>query len=253
MSKLVTRKQWGARDPRHVTKLPRNPKGFGVHYNGPALGLSDCNDGVDCAEAVRGTQNYHMDQKGWSDIAYSFLVCPSCGRVYQGRSWDVRTAANGTNRGNDNWHAVMVLIGDDEPITDAAKYGVLWLQRKHAQRYNTDRLKPHRRFKSTACPGKPTTDWLKEGAPRPDEEEEHMPSKEEIADETIKRLLRSEVHGKPFSNRLHDADVASRQAIRELRKRDYERDVTLLRRFGRAAAAKLGIKTKHEPPEEVEV
>lgn len=254
MTDLVTREEWGARKPRHVTQLPRHPKGFGVHYNGPELNLTGgCAEGRRCANAVRATQNYHMDTKGWSDIAYSFLVCPSCGRIYEGRSWGVRTAANGTNRANNRWHAVMVLIGGDEPITDAAKRSVLYLREAHEDRYGTRRLKPHRRFKSTACPGKPTTDWLKAGAPRPEEEEAHMPSKEEVADEVVKRLLRAEVHGKPFANRLHDADVAARQASRALRKRDFARDVKVVRRAVRAIASKVGVKTKHKPPDQVEV
>ena len=33
---------------------------------------------------VRGTQNYHMDSLGWSDIGYNYLIGDD-GRIYEGR------------------------------------------------------------------------------------------------------------------------------------------------------------------------
>lgn len=165
---IVTRAEWGARDPRSRPAFPGQSKGLGVHYNGPALGLvGGCRDGRDCADAVRGTQAFHMDTRGWADIAYNWLVCASCGRVYEGRGWDVRSAANGTRRGNDRFHAVMILIGQGEPITDEAKAAVIAVQRRHRRRYGTHRLRAHGSFKPTRCPGTATKRWLRRGAPKP--------------------------------------------------------------------------------------
>lgn len=71
----------------------------------------------DYAGVVRAIQRYRMDTRGWADIAYNFLVCPH-GVVYEGRGFGVRSAANGTNAGNTNYHAVCVLRHD---ATEQAK------------------------------------------------------------------------------------------------------------------------------------
>ena len=36
---------------------------------------------------MKGIQNYHMNNRHWSDIGYSFLVGED-GKIYEGRGWD---------------------------------------------------------------------------------------------------------------------------------------------------------------------
>lgn len=190
MTTWVSRHDWGARQPRHRPDLPRHPKGVACHYNGPPMGLTDgCDDGHRCAEQVRAIQRYHMDEHDWADIASNFLVCPACERIYEGRGWDVRSAAQGTTAGNDAWHATTSLHGEGEPLTDAAKRAVLAIRDAHQRRYDTDRLRPHSSFKQTACPGGPFRRWIGNGAPEPgtDSEEDGMadltPPKQIVKDE----------------------------------------------------------------------
>jgi hypothetical protein len=65
--KLVSRKQWGARPPKAVTPL-RPSRGVVVHYS--ASDADEQSNHRNCARRVRSIQRYHMDTKGWNDIAY---------------------------------------------------------------------------------------------------------------------------------------------------------------------------------------
>jgi N-acetylmuramoyl-L-alanine amidase len=156
MKGLVYRRTWGARSPVCKTPLKRSEvRGLAVHYS--ASNADEQADHANCASRVRGIQNYHMDAKGWCDIAYNFVVCKH-GSIYQGRGWYNRSAAQGTNSGNDGYIAVCFL-GDDtagrDDVTDAgraafkrvfARYKVWYVGRPRE-------IRPHSDFTSTQCPG----------------------------------------------------------------------------------------------------
>ena len=40
---------------------------------------------------VRAVERFHIQERGWLAIGYSFLIMPS-GRIYEGRGWSVRGA-----------------------------------------------------------------------------------------------------------------------------------------------------------------
>jgi hypothetical protein len=91
--RLVTRQQWGARPPRSIVPLPGSAIDTTVfHYSG--ADADEQADHAKCAGRVRGIQRFHMDTRGWLDIAYSFLVCVH-GYVFAARGYGVRTAATG--------------------------------------------------------------------------------------------------------------------------------------------------------------
>lgn len=145
--RFIPRRVWGARPPRSVT--PFDPDfGDTVHYEGVNLGVFAH---TTCASKVRGIQNFHMDAKGWVDVAYSDLGCPH-GYVFEGRGPLVRTAANGTNEGNASAHATCALLGPDDAVTDE----LLWAMAVSAARLNRaaglQRVNGHRDWKPTACP-----------------------------------------------------------------------------------------------------
>lgn len=112
-----------------------------------------------CAGKVRSIQNYHMDTKGWADIAYSFLVCPH-GDVFEGRGWGVRTAANGTAKGNDWYHAVCYLGGTGDPFTAEAQRAIVWLVNEGRRIYGGQEVRAHAYFRPTECPGETIRQWL---------------------------------------------------------------------------------------------
>ncbi|XP_060606482.1 peptidoglycan-recognition protein SC2-like [Ruditapes philippinarum] len=79
---IISRSQWGARNPKHVTAMHVPVHEFFIHHTESP----SCSSQSECSARVRGIQNYHMDSRGWSDIGYSFLVGED-GNVYEGRGW----------------------------------------------------------------------------------------------------------------------------------------------------------------------
>lgn len=164
--KLVSRKEWGARSARYVSKGDLNSASTG-HWNGPKItvGGSEVWDHTKCAGLVRGIQNFHMDGRGWSDIAYNFVECPH-GYTFEGRGINVINGANGTNAGNRSSHAVMCLAGEGNPFTDNEKVGF-----KDCVKYISDlsdapnQAIGHRDHKSTECPGDSRYRWIHDGMP----------------------------------------------------------------------------------------
>ena len=154
---LITRAEWGARRPAGSIGTIA-PEGITVHYNGPAFGGFPWDHGR-CAQLVRGTQAFHLDGRGWADIAYTACVCPH-GFVFEGRGTRQRTAAQGTNAGNARSLALMFLIGEGEPLTDEARAVAVWWANEIAR---LPLRWAHRDWHSTACPGTPLTAWTRSG------------------------------------------------------------------------------------------
>jgi hypothetical protein len=155
--KLVTRAAWGARKPRSVTPLdPDDFKGAAVHYT--AMDADRVWDHHDCASRVRGVQRFHMDTRGWQDIAYNFLVCQH-GYVFEGRGWGVRSA--GQTWGNDSHVAVCFLGGDTarDDVTPAGRDALGEILRAIG-----GEVRPHSYFSATPCPGDELRGYIETGA-----------------------------------------------------------------------------------------
>ncbi len=154
---FMSRDSWGARSASTSTNI--TPVGVAVHWEGPHMGTPDHSE---CGDLVRGFQRFHMDSRGWADIAYSAVVCPH-GWVIEGRGRGRRTAANGTNDGNQRFYAVCYLGGEGDPLTDAGKVGILdaieWL--------GGGEVIGHRDVTATACPGEELYAWVLAGVPSP--------------------------------------------------------------------------------------
>lgn len=167
---LVPRDEWGAKKPRGITKLTR-VKGMAVHYSSALRERKE--DHSLCDEVVRSIQLSHMSPsvsdptKPWADIAYNFLVCWH-GWTFEGRGWGVRSAANGTNYGNDNYFAVCFLGGDEanrDDVTDAGRRAIWEVIQECGRRYTNNAVVGHRDLKATTCPGEELYTWIKAGCP----------------------------------------------------------------------------------------
>lgn len=150
----ITRSEWEARPPKS-TRAISTPKGIAVHYTADPSPVFHHS----CAHVVSAIQDYHMDIKGWVDIAYSWIVCPH-GFIYEGRSWGIRTAAQGTTFGNDYYHAVCWLGGPNDIPSGVALDSISVVIREAP---GTE-VRPHSWFKITGCPGDFLRNWIdKEG------------------------------------------------------------------------------------------
>lgn len=146
MVDIVTRAEWGARSPDGVTRIATPTPRLWVHHTaGSERG----------AAGMRSIQAYHMDTKGWRDIAYSFVVDVD-GTVYEGRGAGV--AGGHTEGDNSSSHAICVM-GNYENVhpTTAALASVVALARHgRDRRWWVPTLGGHRDAPgaTTACPGR---------------------------------------------------------------------------------------------------
>jgi hypothetical protein len=173
---LLSRAEIGLRAPRSRTirRLGEDT----AHYGGPspwsgvdrssAARFYATADHARCATIWRAYQAFHMDTRGWQDIAYSSGVCPH-GTRYQGRDKDVRTAAQGTTAGNDASHATCYIAGEGDPLTPQAKAAF----RDESVRLRGLR-KGHRDWKPTACPGTELYRWVHSAQTVPQEDDLDM-------------------------------------------------------------------------------
>lgn len=143
---IVTRKEWGARPPRRRHNIPTPTRDLVEHHT-----VGDYRG----AAGIRAIQDFHMDGRGWSDIAYSFVVDRRTLKVYEGRGFGI---AGGHTKGhNTTSHAICVTGNFDlyQP-TDALLRRIAELvQLGYRLSKWPDRLTGgHRDFGSTACPGK---------------------------------------------------------------------------------------------------
>lgn len=147
---FVTREQWGARRPESVSRnVDPSRGGIAFHHGGEGLPPSSH---TGCYERVRDWQAFHMDTRGWVDIAYTVLPCQH-GYVFAGRGFGIRTAANGTDDGNDRFLAACWVGGGGATPTRAALDAFEWVTAEVRRLGGGTEVRPHNYFKSTTCPG----------------------------------------------------------------------------------------------------
>lgn len=152
-SMIVTRKQWGARNPDKVCGSAVAPYRMAIHHTSVP---SD--DGSDPAIRMRSMQNYHIDTQKWCDIGYHFVISQS-GKIYQGAS---RANHPGAHVGGQNSGNVGIsFIADfttQTPTTTQLNAGakiIRWVHDTYGVPLNRTAILGHREHAgaSTSCPG----------------------------------------------------------------------------------------------------
>lgn len=140
----ISRKEWGAKAPKSRV-LMHSSAGIHVHHTtGSNLGRDDCK------AWVRSIQVYHMDNLGWSDIGYSFLVCKH-GDKFRGRGWGYVGAH--TKGYNSTSHGIAYLGDGGQEVPRAAIWAYQDLKKRHNKKYGKGYVKGHKDRAQTACPG----------------------------------------------------------------------------------------------------
>jgi hypothetical protein len=93
-----------------------------------------------------------MDTHGWVDLAYTGGFCQH-GYAFAGRGLGVRTAANGTDRGNATHYAFCWIGGEGQIPTPAAYDAAEWWIAEARRGGAGMSVKSHQYFKSTSCSG----------------------------------------------------------------------------------------------------
>jgi len=151
---VVTRSEWGARRPNNRCGRFHDPYRMTIHHT-----ASPSNDGGNPARRLRQIQAFHIDNNGWCDIGYHFVVSQS-GEIFEGRRAENRTGAHvgGENTGNLG----VALIGNFEVQTvrstqfRAAAEIVHSIHETYDIPLARDRFKGHTEWpgQGTSCPGK---------------------------------------------------------------------------------------------------
>lgn len=154
---FITRADAELRKPNSVSRnITPSSGGVAGHYGGPSQPAAEPGtDHAKCITTWRNWQTYHMQTKGWADIAYTGGFC-NHGYAFAGRGAGVRTAANGTNTGNQTFYAVTWIGGEGQTPTKAAFDAFeWWVNELRTKGSAGTAVKSHNYFKPTGCPGNP--------------------------------------------------------------------------------------------------
>jgi hypothetical protein len=159
------RSEWGGRPPTARYRLdPLHVEGVALHY--PGMGNTRLTSIEAIQKALRGWQSYHMDTRGWSDIAYQIAVDVH-GNTYGLRGLRYRSGANGDADVNLRFGAFLLIIGDRETPSPAMIRTVRARVAAHRNLFpQSHRIVGHRdvRPEPTACPGDIVSDLIAAGA-----------------------------------------------------------------------------------------
>lgn len=142
---------WGQRAPKCRTANSVGPDStLFVHFS------DSSGKGIDKAgepkQAIRNVQNFHMDTRGWCDIAYSYLIVQQNGifkrpLIFKGRGFEaVPASQEGHNTGNVS---VCVIADGNDRIRRSTFKALAYIARRCPART----VKGHRDVNATGCPG----------------------------------------------------------------------------------------------------
>ncbi len=166
LDKIVIRDDWAYLPPNNNSKngfyhAERNPVKFlGIHHDGSTNAT------------LRSILKYHVETKGWGDIAYHFIIDKK-GRIYEGRSLDRASDTNNVfeSYGEEILSSIVniLLLGNydiekieaESPQIQSAKLLVSYLYLKYPL-VTLDSIRGHRDFITDSeytkslitCPGK---------------------------------------------------------------------------------------------------
>jgi hypothetical protein len=171
---FLSRAELGMRLPDGYSRNIDADADLTLHYGAGATPTTHAK----CIETWLSYQTFHMDTRTYADIAYNFGFC-NHGYVFAGRGLGVRSGANGTDPGNQSSLAACWIGGSGTP-TQAALDAADWIILSVRRNGGRSSVKAHRDWKQTTCPGEYLTKHARSRSGRAIEEDDDMPSTEEI-------------------------------------------------------------------------
>lgn len=146
---VMSRAQFGWPDAGKLENAPTN-KGLVIHYDGGNRKLTE-KEHLECLKYWQWCRKFHMEERGWKDIGYSFGVCPH-GIIFVGRGFGKEQAAQ--PGGNRDWCSVTLMLGIGEKPTEDQINGVRTLRDNLMEDHGMkDAVSWHSHFFKTDCPG----------------------------------------------------------------------------------------------------
>lgn len=188
MTTWLPRSAWTTHPkPSGLVGMPSRPRGIAVHWPGTTTKIGHRTQ-ANMAARLEGYRRFHVNGRGWSDIAYQVAVDQD-GRVWELRGIEHQSAANGDQTVNREWLACLLLLGPGEHPTDDMRAAFTDWRERALKRYPTaTRIVGHRDIRpggGTDCPGPITEHLIKTDALLL---EDDMPDAKEYAAETAKAL-----------------------------------------------------------------
>ena len=170
---INSRASWGARPRRCGTRESKKSR-LTVHHTVTAHKLSGS-----FSRQIRAIQAFHMNGRGWCDIAYHYGV------TTDGQLWELREInfRGGHVANNNSENIGVVFIGCFEPgacsgynspveppaaMLEAAREIVHAAAKEYGFSVNKTNVRGHRELRSTSCPGKNVFDRLVDIRKAPD-------------------------------------------------------------------------------------
>ena len=166
---MISRAEWGAAPAKADCVVNRDPHQIVraiVHYSDtvPDEFESPATDPGehDAAATVRAIQKFHIESKGWCDIAYHRLIAAD-GSVFEGRT----LGQVGAHAAGANSDSVGYCLLTNGPITDEQQRALV--EQMHADRAPLGLpyaiVQSHRDVSATLCPGDEIAEWVAAGLP----------------------------------------------------------------------------------------
>jgi len=159
MTAWLPRSAWGARASEGPAALRASEvDGYALHWPGMAKPINAAGETgkVRVASALRGWQAYHMDVRGWSDIAYMGAV-DQAGRKWTLRGINIKSGANGDADVNRRFGAFLLILAPGEQPSAAMVRSAQEIGAEFCARFTGARRKPYGhkdvRPAGTDCPG----------------------------------------------------------------------------------------------------
>ena len=152
----LPRSAWNARAarPGPGALVPSRVEGIAFHWPGATTSRPISKAAV--PRALRGWQDFHMDGRGWSDIAYQVAV-DQWGRVWTLRGLTTQSGANGDQDVNRRYCAVLLVLVEGETPSAAMTAAVAQVVDDLRRLYpHARRLVGHGQIRpggGTECPG----------------------------------------------------------------------------------------------------
>jgi hypothetical protein len=210
MPKTYSRSEWGARPPKPGPGLLFGATVQSIALHWPAM-TRPLTTVADVMAALRAWQAFHMDDKGWSDIAYQEAY-DNAGNTYILRGLDTQSGANGDEDGNEENGALLLILAPGEQPSPAMMKAVRGGVARHRALFRNSRgVKGHAdvRPEPTACPGPIVLALIRTGAFEPSPVRAPIRRALRVATSAIKEVRDLGYPG--FADRLKAAREAARK------------------------------------------
>jgi N-acetylmuramoyl-L-alanine amidase len=167
VTRYYERSAWtsAARPASLVPLVPERVRGIALHGTGSAAPLGDRATLQQSARRLEEARVVQAEHRGWGDIACSVAIDAE-GRVFDCRGIEHRSAANGNARGNEQYGAVLLLLGAEEAPSPAMVDAFRDWRRTHwlARYPAATAVVGHRDLFPTTCPGDGVSALVRSGA-----------------------------------------------------------------------------------------